>query len=419
MKRYGGLATILVVALVMVAIIAETAFSMAEVKTHKITDHIYRLECVDFGSVNVTVYEGRSGLVVVDAGYFSTREELRKAILEIGNGEVLLLIQTHAHGDHVGGSKSICGDANIVAHHAAAERLNNEYGFLGGESPIEMPNITLVDSLVFDFEGEEIRLLHLPRAHTAGDIIVHFVGSNLLCAGDLLFNGKLPFVHASRGGTVEGYLGGLAEIEKIFPPGIVIVPGHGDIMDMAGLVDYRDEMTKMVYAVETEIDNGMSLEQLVASEVLAPWKELSDPVYTTDTTLIGILHQNKVYAGEPPEPIADVMLPVILDDGIEAAVELYHELKGNEADRYDFGEAELNSLGYNMMARKRLDHAAILFKLNTEVYPASANVYDSMGEICMVRGDVELAVKNYEKSLSLNPDNRNAAQMLEKLKQAP
>ncbi len=240
MKRYGRLILTLAVALLMVATLAGSGFSMAEVKTHKITDNIYRLECINVGSVNVTVYEGQSGLVVVDAGYFSTSEELQKAVLEIGNGEVLLLIQTHAHGDHVGGNKAICGDANIVAHYTAAERLNNEYGFLGDESPIEMPNMTLVDSMVLDFEGEEIRLLHFPRAHTAGDIIVHFVNSNVVCLGDLAFTDKLPFVHASRGGTVGGLLESLKEIQGMFPGDVAFIPGHGAEMDMAGLADFHN-----------------------------------------------------------------------------------------------------------------------------------------------------------------------------------
>ena len=56
-----------------------------------------------------------------------------------------------------------------------------------------------------------------------------------------------------------------------------------------------------------------------------------------------------------------------------------------------------------------------IFKLNVEQFPKSSNVYDSLGEGYMKAGDKKNAIKNYEKSLKLNPDNTNAKQMLEQL----
>jgi len=63
-----------------------------------------------------------------------------------------------------------------------------------------------------------------------------------------------------------------------------------------------------------------------------------------------------------------------------------------------------------------LDMAVEMLKLNVTNYPASSNVYDSLGEAYMVRGDNILAIDNYEKSLLLDPDNENAKQQLETLK---
>ena len=57
-----------------------------------------------------------------------------------------------------------------------------------------------------------------------------------------------------------------------------------------------------------------------------------------------------------------------------------------------------------------------LFKLNVIAYPESANTYDSLGEAYMTNGDKELAMKNYKKSLELDPKNQNAVKMLESLK---
>jgi tetratricopeptide (TPR) repeat protein len=65
---------------------------------------------------------------------------------------------------------------------------------------------------------------------------------------------------------------------------------------------------------------------------------------------------------------------------------------------------------------KKIKETIEIFKLNVEVYPQSYNVYDSLAEAYMINGEKELAIKNYEKSLELNPKNTNAIEMLKKLK---
>jgi cytochrome c-type biogenesis protein CcmH/NrfG len=66
---------------------------------------------------------------------------------------------------------------------------------------------------------------------------------------------------------------------------------------------------------------------------------------------------------------------------------------------------------------EKVEEAVKVFELNVKAYPESWNVYDSLGEAYMVKGDLELAAKNYEKSLKLNPDNENGIKMLQKLKE--
>ena len=80
-------------------------------------------------------------------------------------------------------------------------------------------------------------------------------------------------------------------------------------------------------------------------------------------------------------------------------------------------ESSVNQLGYLLLYTiEDLDMAVEMLKLNVTNYPASSNVYDSLGEAYLVRGDNILAIDNYEKSLVLDPDNENAKQQLETLK---
>ncbi len=76
----------------------------------------------------------------------------------------------------------------------------------------------------------------------------------------------------------------------------------------------------------------------------------------------------------------------------------------------------LNSLGYAALANKDITGAIHFFALNVAFHPASSNVYDSLGEAYMDAGNKKQAIKNYERSLALDPGNDNAMRMLKKLK---
>jgi dienelactone hydrolase len=107
----------------------------------------------------------------------------------------------------------------------------------------------------------------------------------------------------------------------------------------------------------------------------------------------------------------------VREQGAEAAVRQYYELKKTGTDRYDFSERELNVLGYILLGEHRIKEAIEIFKLNVAVYPEAFNTYDSLGEAYLADNERELAVKNYKKSLELNPKNQNAIDVLKKIEQ--
>jgi CubicO group peptidase (beta-lactamase class C family) len=98
-----------------------------------------------------------------------------------------------------------------------------------------------------------------------------------------------------------------------------------------------------------------------------------------------------------------------------AAITEYRERMKQGSGAGDLSEVQMNRLGYALLSRKLVDEAIEVFKLNVEAFPASSNVYDSLGEAYMIKGDKELAIKNYQKSVELNPQNTNALEMLKKL----
>ena len=110
--------------------------------------------------------------------------------------------------------------------------------------------------------------------------------------------------------------------------------------------------------------------------------------------------------------------PDQLAQKIDTLVKQYQDLKTSRADQYDFQESELNTLGYQLLHSGRVTAAIAIFKLNIEMFPEAFNPYDSLGEAYMVAGDKELAIKNYAKSLELNPKNTNAIYMLQQINAA-
>jgi tetratricopeptide (TPR) repeat protein len=80
------------------------------------------------------------------------------------------------------------------------------------------------------------------------------------------------------------------------------------------------------------------------------------------------------------------------------------------------GEMDINTLGYKLMAQKKMNEAIEVFKLNVKLYPESANTYDSLGEVYAAGGNKKLAIENYEKAVKMNPKNENGKAILAKLK---
>jgi tetratricopeptide (TPR) repeat protein len=121
--------------------------------------------------------------------------------------------------------------------------------------------------------------------------------------------------------------------------------------------------------------------------------------------------------GEAPRMAKDAMVPYeLLRVGkLAEALEGYKKIKKEKPLNAAVQEGRLNDLGYTLLREKRIAEAIAVFKVNTELYPQSANVYDSLGEAYLANGDKELAAANYKKSLELDPKNQNAASALKKL----
>ncbi len=114
---------------------------------------------------------------------------------------------------------------------------------------------------------------------------------------------------------------------------------------------------------------------------------------------------------------ARLLFKDILAKGAREALTSYSERRKAHASDEAITEAQMNQLGYDLLRMKKLKDAIEVFKLNVADHPQSANAYDSLGEAYMANGDTEPAIKNYEKSVELNPKNTTGAEALKKLRE--
>ncbi|MBO0931326.1 serine hydrolase [Fibrella aquatilis] len=129
--------------------------------------------------------------------------------------------------------------------------------------------------------------------------------------------------------------------------------------------------------------------------------------------ILRILYDQPVQA--PKKPIVDLLRQSALTDPVATVRQKFAGWRANKA--YDVSEEAINSLGYELLGSKKLTEAITVFDLNAEAFPTSFNVYDSRGEAYLAAGDKAQAIRDYKKSVELNPKNTGGLAKLAELGQ--
>jgi len=248
---------------------------------------------------NVAISVGKDGVYLIDDQLEPLADQLLTAIARISADPIRFVINTHYHGDHVGGNEKIGkSGAVIIAHDNIYQRMSHEeFNHFWNETtpawPADaLPDVTFNDHVTLHFNDEEAVVYHVPHGHTDGDAIVHFTSSNVIHMGDIYFNGLYPFIDLDGGGSIQGMIAGAELGLSLSNEETQIIPGHGPLSDRKSLEQYRDFLVKARDNVQVLVDQGLSLEQVVAATPTAEWDEILGQIWITPAQLVTFIYNS-------------------------------------------------------------------------------------------------------------------------------
>jgi len=254
---------------------------------------------------NVGFFVGPESVLVIDSQFKELAPGIVEQIKKVSDRPIKFLLNPHHHGDHVGGNEVFRQFAMIVAHDNVRTRMLASPVDIQREYPaqpeqakkagnadmakffadqiawaktvkvedIPAPVMTFDSQLTIHMGDETIRVWHLPPAHTDGDSVVDFEKANVLHMGDDLFNKIIPFVDVSSGGSVNGYIAALDRVAGKVPANVTIIPGHGEVTDLAGLKTLRQYVADLLDAAKKARAAGKSRDDFVKEVDLPAYKD--------------------------------------------------------------------------------------------------------------------------------------------------
>ncbi|AGC43762.1 beta-lactamase [Myxococcus stipitatus DSM 14675] len=275
----------------------ERDFSQVEVRATPVAGNIHLLQGA---GGNIAVSVGPDGLLMVDTEFAPLTDKLRAALEKLGKQRLTYVVNTHVHSDHTGGNVAFGREATLVSHTAVRERMSKPRTRRGETLPPApehaRPVVTFQQGMSLWFNGEEVRLTHLPTGHTDGDSVVLFVGSNVLHTGDLFFTDRFPVIDLEAGGNVEGYVRNSEALLAALPPGARIIPGHGALSGREELERFVAMLRETTALVRRKKAAGLTLAQVKAEGLPEKFRSFGEGHVKTDQWL------ERVYTSLGPSP---------------------------------------------------------------------------------------------------------------------
>jgi cyclase len=245
-----------------------------QIRTAKVSDGILVLSGA---GANIGVSVGEDGVLLVDDGVVPAVDKVKAALAALDARPPRIVLNTNWHYDHADGNEAFAlQGAVVMAHRLSRSHMLAEQRITELEPALvvppyrrgALPVVAIDEPSAIHFNGDEIAAIHIPTAHSDGDLAYYFRKTNVLFTGDLFFPAGTLFIHYSGGGTLAGMIRAADRILAITNEQTRIVPGHGPVCGRADVGAARDFLVAIRDRVQALLAKGQSVEQVVAANPL-------------------------------------------------------------------------------------------------------------------------------------------------------
>ena len=222
-----------------------------------------------------------AGILVIDSQNAASAAACIEGLGAGSPRSIDFLVNTHHHGDHVGGNQTfqpVVG--SIVAHENSASWQRRVAEQAGNSASQAYPDVTFSDEWRETIGDETIVAKYYGAGHTSGDVTVRFERANVVHMGDLMFNRLHPFVDRNSGARIRGWIETLGQVPDEHGSDTVYIFGHGSTGVTGGrdaLTNLADYFTAALEVAQRGIQAGRSRDEIAATEQLSGFGDYVSP----------------------------------------------------------------------------------------------------------------------------------------------
>jgi cyclase len=239
----------------------------------KVRDNLY---VIPGAGGNTTVFVTQDGVVLVDTKLPNNGEAILNQVRTVTDKPVSMIVNTHAHPDHIGSNDYFPASVDVVTHENTRKRMTANPRV--ASNPAAMPDRTFTDRMTLGSGDDRIDLYYFGAGHTNGDAFIVFPARRAMAAGDLFAWKMAPLIDPMAGGSVLALPDTLEKAINGIPNVDTVIEGHGDVNTWEGFRDYVRFNRALLDAAKA----GMG--QKTADEIAATLKP-KFPVFTKEELL--------------------------------------------------------------------------------------------------------------------------------------